>query len=162
MALTASQTATIRVVIDRESHRQGPLLPLLHGVQQELGFIPPEAVPEIARALHLSRAEVHGVLSFYHQFRSRPAGRTIVQICRAEACQARGSRQLELHAKNSLGLDYGDTSSDGAVTLEPVYCLGNCASGPSVRVDDKVFARVDSERFDELLAGIARQGELAE
>jgi formate dehydrogenase subunit gamma len=137
-----------------EVHRSQPggLLPLLHAVQQALGYIPPEAIPDIARAMNLSRAEVHGVISFYHDFRSEPAGRHTLQICRAEACQAMGSRDLENHARRSLAIDFGETTADGAVTLEPVYCLGNCACSPSVRIDDCVYARVDPARLDALLA----------
>lgn len=133
----------------------GGLLPLLRALQESLGHIPAEAVPAIARALHLSRAEVHGVISFYHDFRSEPAGRHTLQICRAEACQAMGSRELEAYAKARLGINYGDTTADGAVTLQPVYCLGNCACSPSVRLDDDIHARVDAARLDELLAGLS-------
>lgn len=133
----------------------GGLLPLLHAVQDRLGYVPLAAVPSIAKALHLSRAEVHGVISFYHDFRAAPAGRHVLQICRAEACQAMGSRALEAHAKDSLGIDYGGTTADGALTLEVVYCLGNCACSPSVRLDDDIHARVDPARLDELLAGLA-------
>ncbi len=130
----------------------GGLLPLLHAIQDSVGYIPAEVIPDIARALQLSRAEVHGVVSFYHDFRSQPAGSHVLQICRAEACQALGSRALEAHAKSSLGIGYGETTADGAVTLEPVYCLGNCACSPSVRIDDEIHARVDAARLDQLLA----------
>lgn len=133
----------------------GGLLPLLHAIQQSLGHIPPTVVPLIAAALQLSRAEVHGVISFYHDFRTEPGGRHVVQICRAEACQAMGSAALEAHAKHTLGIDYGESTEDGAVTLEPVYCLGNCACSPSVRIDDAIHARVDAARLDTLLAQLA-------
>jgi formate dehydrogenase subunit gamma len=133
----------------------GGLLPLLHALQESLGCVPASAVPAIAAALGLSRAEVHGVISFYHDFRSEPAGRHVLQICRAEACQAMGSRDLEAHARQRLGIDFGATSVDGAVTLEAVYCLGNCACSPSVRLDDVIHARVDAARLDELLADLA-------
>ena len=136
----------------------GGLLPLLHALQDALGYIPGEAVPVIARALHLSRAEVHGVISFYHDFRSEPAGSHTLQICRAEACQAMGSRALEAHAKQRLGVDYGGTSADGAITLQAVYCLGNCACSPTVRIDDEIHARVDAGRLDELLAALRPVG----
>ena len=132
----------------------GGLLPLLHAIQAAIGYVPAESVAEIAGALNLSRAEVHGVISFYHDFRSEPAGRHVLQICRAEACQAMGSRALEAHAKNTLGIDYGDTTADGAISLQPVYCLGNCACSPSVRIDDDVHARVDAQRLDALLAAL--------
>ena len=136
----------------------GGLLPLLHALQEALGYIPAAAVPAIARGLQLSRAEVHGVISFYHDFRSEPAGKHILQICRAEACQAMGSRALEAHAKQRLGIDYGDTTADGAISLEPVYCLGNCACSPSVRLDDGIHARVDPARLDTLLDGLGQGG----
>ena len=147
----ASQNS-ITDLLDQYRDVPGGLLPLLHAIQKRLGFIPPDEVPTIARAMNLSRAEVHGVISFYHDFRSEPAGRHTLQICRAEACQAMGSRQLEAHAKASLGIDYGGTTPDGAITLEPVYCLGNCACSPSVRIDNSVHARVDPARFDALVA----------
>lgn len=130
----------------------GGLLPLLHAIQHALGYIPPAAVPLIANDMHLSRAEVHGVISFYHDFRSAPAGRHLVQICRAEACQAVGARELEAHAKQKLGIEFGATTADGSITLEPVYCLGNCACSPSLRIDDTIHGRVNAERFDNLLA----------
>jgi len=141
-------------VIERFRDLPGGLLPLLHALQDELGHVPSETVPAIAAALNLSRAEVHGVISFYHDFRTEPAGRHRVQICRAEACQAMGSGALESHAKTALGVDYGDTTQDGAITLEPVYCLGNCACSPSVRVDERIHARVDAARFDKLIAAL--------
>ena len=142
-----------------ETHRQqaGALLPLLHAVQAELGYIPNDAIAPIAHALHLSQAEVFGVISFYHDFRTTPAGKHTLQICRAESCQAMGSRALEQQAKATLGIDYHATTADGAVSLESVYCLGNCACSPSVRVDNEVYGRLDSEQFAALLASL-RQG----
>jgi formate dehydrogenase subunit gamma len=140
--------------LEHYQNMPGGLLPLLHAVQAAIGYIPAKSVAEIAAALNLSRAEVHGVISFYHDFRSEPAGRHVLQICRAEACQAMGSRALEAHAKNTLGIDYGDTTADGAISLQPVYCLGNCACSPSVRIDDDVHARVDAQRLDALLAAL--------
>ena len=110
--------------------------------------MPDSAVATIALGLNLSRAEVHGVVSFYHDFKTHPVGRNTVQICRAEACQSMGSRQLEAHAKAALGIDYHETTADGNITLEPVYCLGNCACSPSVRINDDIVARVDSARFE--------------
>ncbi len=108
----------------------------------------------IAGAMNLSRAEIHGVMSFYHDFRSEPAGRNIVHLCRAEACQAMGSRRLEQHARDRLGIEFGQTTSDGLFTLEPVYCLGNCACSPSIRINDEIHARVSPELFDELISGL--------
>ena len=132
----------------------GGLLQLLHEIQAGLGFIPRDSVAAIASGMGLSRAEVHGVISFYHDFRDKPGGQKTIHLCRAEACQAVGSRQLEAHVKTRLGVDYGETTPDGRFTLEPVYCLGNCACGPSIRIADDVFARVDADRFDELLGDI--------
>jgi len=129
----------------------GALLPILHAVQDAIGHIPAEALPLIAHGLNLSRAEVHGVVSFYHYFRTRPAGKHIVYLCRAEACQSMGARALEAHAKRSLGVDFHETSADGSVTLEPVYCLGNCACAPSLLVDGQLHGRVDAAAFDALI-----------
>ncbi len=137
-----------------QAHRDAPgaLLPILHAVQGALGYVPPESLPLIAHELNLTRAEVHGVVTFYHHFRNTPPGRHIVRICRAEACQALGARSLEAHAKKSLGIDFHETTADGAVTLEPVYCLGNCGCGPSILVDDdELHARVTPQAFDELV-----------
>ena len=144
----------LRACIDRHRGEPGGLLPLLHTIQATLGFVPPESVPEIALAMNLSRAEVHGVISFYHDFRSAPGGRHTVQVCLAEACQAVGGRALEAHARAALATAFGETSADGSVTLEPVYCLGNCACGPSVRIDDTVHGRVDGPRFDQLVQAL--------
>ena len=130
----------------------GGLMPLLHAIQGDLGYIPPESVPSIAGGLNLSRAEVHGVISFYEDFRTEPGARHVVQICRAEACQAMGARALEAHAKKALGVDVGATTADGSISLQAVYCLGNCACSPSVRIDDAIHARVDPGRLDTLLA----------
>jgi formate dehydrogenase subunit gamma len=131
---------------------QGALLPVLHAVQERLGWIPPRTVPLIGAELNLSRAEVHGVLSFYHYFRQSKPGRQVVYLCRAEACQAVGAAALEAHAKRRLGADFHGTSADGRYTLEPVYCLGNCACGPSLMIDRELHARVTPARFDELVA----------
>lgn len=131
----------------------GPLLPLLRAIQEEFGFVPAEAVPRIAEALNLSRAEVHGVISFYHYFRQQPPGRHVVQLCRAEACQAMHCERTEDHAKKSLGVQFHGTSADGQFTLEAAYCLGNCAAGPSMMVDGKLYGRVTPERFDQILSG---------
>ncbi len=143
--------------IERFGDEAGGLLPLLHAVQEINGHIPAAAIPEIAAGMNLSQAEVQGVISFYHDFRTEPGGRHTVQICRAEACQAVGARTLEASARAALGIGYGDTTGDGAITLEPVYCLGNCACGPSVRIDDKVYARVDDERLERLLAALVSE-----
>ena len=146
---------TVAECVQHYSNVPGGLLPLLHAIQRAFGYIPAEAVPLIATGMQLSRAEVHGVISFYHDFRSAPAGRHVVQICRAEACQAMGARELEAHAKKQLGIEFGETTADGNISLEPVYCLGNCACSPSLRIDDAIHARVDAGRFDALLAELA-------
>ena len=139
--------------IQKYAEVPGGLLPLLHDIRADIGFIPKDAVAAIARGMGLSRAEVHGVIGFYHDFHYHPRGRTTIAVCRAEACQAMGSRQLEAHVKSRLGIDFGDTTEDGLYSLEPVYCLGNCACSPSIRIGDDVFARVDADRFDEIMAG---------
>jgi len=149
---------TVEAVVQEHAGQVGALMPVLHGLQQRMGYIPPEAIPMIARALNLSRAEVHGVIHFYHDFRAEPAGDHLIQLCRAEACQAMGSRKLEAHVKARLGIDFGETTADGRYTLDPVYCLGNCACTPSIRIDDTVHARVSPERFDQLLDEIKAQG----
>lgn len=133
------------------AHLEGPLLPILHAVQREVGFLPEAAIPVIAEALNISRAEVHGVISFYHDFRSEPAGRHVLKICRAEACQAMGGRELGDAARARLGIDWHGTTGNGAVTLEPVYCLGLCACGPAAMVDNRVVGRVDAALLDDLL-----------
>ena len=149
-----------RAVLDAIESRKalpGALLPILHAVQDALGHVPRDAVPLIAQGLNLSRADVHGVVTFYHWFRSEPCGRHVVRVCRAESCQAMGSAALETHAKAALGIDWHETTRDGAVTLEPVYCLGNCALSPAVMVDDALHGRVTPETFDALVADARRQ-----
>ncbi len=155
-ASTAHQT--IERVIEQLRHKPGALLPVLHGIQDTLGFIPPDAVPLIAGRLNLSRAEVHGVISFYHHFRDTPPGRHIVHVCRAESCQAMQGRALEQHAKERLGVDFHQTTGDAAFTLEPIYCLGNCALSPAVMVDGRVYGRVTPARFDEIVTLQGRGG----
>lgn len=138
--------------VESNRGKVGALLPVLHSVQERLGCVPPEAVPLIAQAMCLSRAEVHGVIGFYHDFRSEAAGKHTVHLCRAEACQAMGARSLEQHAQQRLGITFGETTADGLFTLEPVYCLGNCACSPSIRIGDEVYARVSADTFDELIS----------
>ncbi|MEE4174311.1 MAG: formate dehydrogenase subunit gamma [Xanthomonadales bacterium] len=145
------QQAVVSAALEAHAGRAGPLIEILHAVQDGLGCVPAETVPPIAEALNLSRAEVQGVIDFYHDFRSTPGGRQIIQVCRAEACQAMGVQRLEAHIRQRLGIGYHETTEDGRYSLEPVYCLGNCACAPSLRVDDAVFARVTPERFDELI-----------
>ena len=149
---TAQRAQIIDGIVARLSGTPGPLLPILHAVQDALGYIPADAVARIALGLNLSRAEVHGVVSFYHHFRHHAPGRHVVQVCRAEACQAVQCTKTEAHAKQCLGIDYGGTSADGRFTLEAAYCLGNCAAGPSVMVGEKLYGRVTPERLDQVLA----------
>lgn len=132
--------------------REGPLLPILHALQEEFGYIDEAAEPLIAEALNISRAEVHGVVTFYHDFRREPAGRHVLKLCRAEACQAAGGDPMALHAEARLGVAMGKTAADGSVTLEPVYCLGLCAIAPSAMLDGRVVGRLDERRLDALLA----------
>ncbi len=150
--LSAPERAAVLEVCGRLKSVAGPLLPILHGVQSALGYVPKDALPLIASELNLSRAEVHGVMSFYHYFRSAAPGRHVVHLCRAEACQSLGSAALEAHAKKTLGIDFHQTTAGAAISLEPVYCLGNCALGPSILIDKRLRGRVSPQRFDELMA----------
>ena len=152
----AALPAPIRTAVMRaiDTHRDlpGALMPILHAVQDALGYVPPDSLALIAHVLNMTRAEVHGVVSFYHHFRATPPGRHIMRICRAEACQALGARALEVHAKKTLGIDFHETTSDGAITLEAVYCLGNCGCGPSLLIDtDEIHGRVTPAAFDDLV-----------
>jgi len=150
--MTRAQKDAIIDICAKLKPRAGALMPILHAVQNELGFVPHDSVPVIARELNLSIAEVHGVLSFYHYFRKEAGGRHVVHVCRAEACQSVGATAVEAHAKRSLGIDFHGTTKDGAIRLEPVYCLGNCALGPSIMIDETLHGRVSTQRFDELMA----------
>jgi formate dehydrogenase subunit gamma len=150
-SLSAHERSVVLGVCAKLKQLPGGLLPILHAVQESLAYVPKDAVPMIAKELNLSVAEVHGVVSFYHYFLQQRPGRHVVHVCRAEACQALGSVALEAHVKASLHIDYHGTTSDGAITLEPVYCLGNCALGPSVMIDAQLQGRVTPERFDALM-----------
>jgi formate dehydrogenase subunit gamma len=138
-------------IIDSLKEKPGALLPILHDIQNSLGYIPEKIIPIIASQLNLSRADVHGVISFYHHFQNTKPAQHTIQLCRAESCQAMGSQSLENHAKQKLGINYHQKTEDGQFSLEPVYCLGNCARSPSIRVADKVYADMDAEKFDLLL-----------
>jgi formate dehydrogenase subunit gamma len=152
-ATSAEQAITlVREVLARRAHEPGALLPILHEVQDALGHVPADAVPEIASVLNLSRAEVHGVITYYHHFRATPAAGKVVQICRAESCKAMGADALIAHAEHKLGCGMHEHSKDGAFTLEPAYCLGLCASSPAMTVGNEVHARVTPQRFDALIA----------
>jgi formate dehydrogenase subunit gamma len=128
----------------------GALLPILHALQDKYGYVPKQAVPPLAKALNLSRAEIHGVISYYHHFRDHPGGRHVIRLCRAEACQAVGADDLAEHVKQRLGCDFHGTSADGEFSLEAAYCLGQCATGPALLIDDDIHARVSPDRFDQL------------
>jgi formate dehydrogenase subunit gamma len=140
--------ANVQAIIADLKDKPGALLPILHGIQDLLGYIPAETIPTIAKALNLSRAEVHGVISFYHYFRDTPPGKTTIHLCRAESCQAMGAKALENHVKSTLGIDFHETTKDGAFSLEPVYCLGLCACSPSMQIGKEVYGRVSAESFD--------------
>jgi len=154
MSAAVALQEMVEAAVAAHRDRIGALLPVLHEVQDKLGYVPGDAVSMIASALHLSRAEVHGVISFYHDFRTEPPGEHMVHICRAEACQAMGARELERHVGERLGIGLGQTTADGLVTLEPVYCLGNCACAPSIRINDEIHARVTPEKFNGLIDGL--------
>ncbi len=138
-------------IIAAHADQEGALLPVLHALQHAFGHVPDEAVPIVAGALNLSRAEVHGVVTFYHDFRHEPAGRRVLKLCRAEACQARGGDAITASAEQKLGVTLGNTTKDGQVTLEATYCLGLCASGPSAMLDERLVGRIDAARLDALL-----------
>ncbi|MFN3743317.1 MAG: formate dehydrogenase subunit gamma [Hyphomicrobiaceae bacterium] len=142
---------TARAIAARHGNRPDALIEILHEVQHALGHVPEGAVPALAHALNLSRAEVHGVVTFYHDFRRQPAGRHVLKLCRAEACQSMGGEALVARAEQRLGVACGGTSADGRVTLEPVYCLGLCATAPSAMIDGRVVGRVTADHLDALL-----------
>ena len=148
----ALQTEKIETHIAKHKTMPGALLPLLHAIQDDIGYVPEDSYLLISKALSLSVAEVHGVVTFYHHFRRHPVGKHILQICRAESCQAMGSEKLEKDIKAKLGIDYHQTTPDGAITLEPIYCLGNCACSPAVKLDDEVYGRMDTGKMFELIS----------
>jgi formate dehydrogenase subunit gamma len=152
----ASQDVGARTleIVNEMKALEGPLLPILHAVQAEFGYVPQEALPVIARALNLSRAEVHGVVTFYHDYRDHPTGRHVLKLCRAEACQSMGGAALEDKVKKLLGIDFHQTTLDGAVTLEPVYCLGLCSTAPAAMLDGEVHGRLDDAALAQLVAGV--------
>ena len=152
--MTQDITLQVAEILAAHHGREGALLPILHDVQAAFGHVPQAALPQIAKALNLSKAEVHGVVSFYHDFREAPVGAHVVKLCRAEACQAVGADRVAAHAMGRLGVDWHGTTMDGRVTLEPVFCLGLCACGPAAMVDGRLVGRVDEARMDRLLAGV--------
>ena len=143
-------------IIAEHSHLEGATLVILHALQEAFGYVPEPAVPMVASALNLSRAEVHGVFTFYHDFRREPAGRHVLKLCRAEACQAAGGDALAARAETRLGITLGDTTADARVTLEPIYCLGLCATAPSAMLDGRVVGRLNEARIDALIAEAQR------
>lgn len=150
--LSSTQSETVGRILTEFKDRPGPLLEVLHAIQAALGHVPPGAVGLVADALNLSRADVHGVITFYHHFRTTPPGKHTVQVCRAESCQAVGGEALAQHARVRLGIDFHERTADGKFSLDPVYCLGNCACSPAVMIDGQLHGRVSPQRFDALLA----------
>lgn len=143
-------------IINEQKDLPGAMLPILHALQEEFGYIDREAEPMIAQALNISRAEVHGVVTFYHDFRAVPAGKQVLKICRAEACQAMGSDHIAARAEARLGVKLGNTTADGRITLEPIYCLGLCATAPSAMINGRIVGRLDDQRLDSLLEEVQR------
>ncbi|WP_395004441.1 formate dehydrogenase subunit gamma [Cypionkella sp.] len=151
---SATLSARLEEILYAHKDMEGSLLPILHAVQADFGYVPPEALPIIAKDLNITRAEAHGVMSFYHDFREKPAGRHVLKLCRAEACQAMGGDRVAAHAQKALGLDWHETSADGAVTLDPIFCLGLCACGPAAMLDGKLIGRLDEARIDAIIGDI--------
>jgi formate dehydrogenase subunit gamma len=152
-ASTEIAPRTMAVINDLKG-LEGALLPILHGIQEEFGYVPGESVPVIAQALNLSNAEVHGVVTFYHDYRNHPAGRHVLKLCRAEACQSMGGDARAAKLQQLLGIGFHETTKDGSVTLEPIYCLGLCACAPSAMLDGEVIGRLDAEKIEEIAAEI--------
>lgn len=138
-------------IIAEHASQEGATLVILHALQEAFGYVPEEVIPMVAQALNLSRAEVHGVFTFYHDFRHKPAGRHVLKLCRAEACQAAGGDALAARAEARLGVPLGSTTADDRVTLEPIYCLGLCATAPSAMLDGRLIGRLDQKRLDALI-----------
>ncbi|MFC3526774.1 formate dehydrogenase subunit gamma [Paracoccus mangrovi] len=151
-ASSADLSERLGAIIAAHRDREGPLLPILHDIQAEWGFIPDEAEPVIAAALGLTRAEIHGVVSFYHDFREKPAGRHVLRLCRAEACQSMGADALADQVRAALGIDFHETTRDGRLTLEPVFCLGLCACAPSAQMGARLLGRADLAKVQRLVA----------
>lgn len=147
---SADHSDRIAEILEAHQHLEGPLLPILHAIQAAFGYVPQSVLPQIAKALNLSKAEVHGVVTFYHDFREGPAGRHVLKLCRAEACQAMGADRLAGAVKAALGIDWHETTPDGRVTLEPVFCLGLCACGPAAMVDGRLVGRCDASIVEEV------------
>ncbi len=144
----------VEEILDRHTAMEGALLPILHAVQAEFGHVPQETLPIIAKALNISRAEAHGVMSFYHDFRTKPAGQHVLKLCRAEACQAVGADNVAAYAQKELGIDWHGTTPDGKITLEPIFCLGLCACGPAAIVNGKLVGRVDTTKLSAIIGSL--------
>ena len=151
MALSSLQLEKISVHIQKYQDKPGALLPLMHAIQDDLGFVPEGSFKPISKAYNLSVAEIHGFVTFYHHFRTHLPGKNILQICRAESCQAMGSENLENYCQEKLGIDYHQTTKDNSITLEPVYCLGNCACSPAVMINEEVVGRVNETKIDQII-----------
>jgi formate dehydrogenase subunit gamma len=149
---SSNHSETILRIVGELKDRPGPLIEVLHAIQAAVGYVPEEAVPLVARGLNLSRADVHGVVTFYHYFRRTPPGKHVVSLCRAEACQSMGADELAEHAKRRLGVDFHETTDDGRFSLEPIYCLGNCACSPAAMVDGRLYGRLTPQSFDAIIA----------
>lgn len=147
-------TSRVGEILNDHKGMEGSLLPILHAIQAEFGHVPQAALPIIAQDLNLSKAEVHGVMSFYHDFRETPAGQHVLKLCRAEACKSVGADRVAAHAQRALGIEWHETTTDGRVTLEPVFCLGLCACAPAALVDGKLVGRVDEAKIDAILGGL--------
>ena len=152
--MAADYGAVLRPILDAHKDVEGSALPILHAVQAAIGYVPEEVIPEIAKALNVTRAEMHGVVTFYHDFRREPAGRHVLKLCQAEACQSMGSDAVAAKVKQRLGIGFHETTGDGAVTLEPVYCLGLCACSPSAMLDGAVIGRLDDEAIDQIVEAV--------
>lgn len=156
MANTLTTQDLERITSHIQAHQAvpGALMPLLHAIQDDIGYVPEDIYPQISKALALSIAEVHGFVTFYHHFRTHPVGKHVLQVCRAESCQAMGSEKLEADIKAKLGIDYHETTTDGEITLLPVYCLGNCACSPAVMLNEEVYGRMDIQQVTALISEV--------
>ncbi|SFU17951.1 formate dehydrogenase subunit gamma [Mesorhizobium sp. YR577] len=154
MSMQAASTqiaSRAAAIIDEMKALEGPLLPILHEIQEEFGHVPAETLPIIAKALNISNAEVHGVVTFYHDYRNHPAGRHVLKVCRAEACQSMGGDAIAAQISQALGIGFHETAKDNSVTLEPVYCLGLCACAPAAMLDGEVIGRLDADKIEEIV-----------
>jgi formate dehydrogenase subunit gamma len=147
-------TSRVEEILNNHKGMEGAMLPILHAIQAEFGYVPQDALPLIAQELALSKAEVHGVMSFYHDFREHPAGKHVVKLCRAESCKSVGADRVAAHAQKAMGIEWHETTKDGNITLEPVFCLGLCACGPAAIIDGKLVGRVNEAKIDALIGGL--------